>query len=168
MIYKFSALPIKTQAVFFRNWQHDFTFILKWKGPKITKTILKKKTRVEGIIPPDFMNLYKGDQSWVFIIGRTDVKAETPIVWPADAKSWLIWKDPDAGKDWGQEEKGMTEDEMVGWHHRLSGHGFRRTPGVGDGQGGLACCGSWVTKSRTRLNDWTELKGTLINIVILV
>ena len=65
----------------------------------------------------------KGDQSWVFI-GRTDAKAETPILWRPDAKSWLIWKDPDAGKDWGQEEKGMTEDEMVGWHHQLNGHGF--------------------------------------------
>ena len=65
----------------------------------------------------------KGDQSWVFI-GRTDVEAETPVLWPADGKSWLIWKDPDAGKDWGQEEKGMTEDEMVGWHHWLNGHGF--------------------------------------------
>ena len=65
----------------------------------------------------------KGDQSWVFI-GRTDVEAETPILWPLDAKSWLIWKDPDAGKDWGQEEKGTTEDEMVGWHHQLNGHEF--------------------------------------------
>ena len=63
----------------------------------------------------------KGDQSWVFI-GRTDVEAETPILWPLDTKSWLIWKDPDAGKDWGQEAKGMTEDEMVGWHHWLNGH----------------------------------------------
>ena len=65
----------------------------------------------------------KGDQSWVFI-GRTDVEAETPILWPPDAKSWLTGKDPDAGKDWGQEEKGMTEDEMAGWHHQLNGHGF--------------------------------------------
>ena len=65
----------------------------------------------------------KGNQSWVFI-GRIDVEAETPILWPPDAKSWLIWKDPDAGKDWGQEEKGMTGDEMVGWHHRLNGHEF--------------------------------------------
>ena len=83
----------------------------------------------------------KGDKSWVFI-GRTDVEAEIPILWPPDVKSWLIWKDPDAGKDWGQEEKGMTEDEMAGWHHRLDGHGFGWTPGVGDEQGGLACCGS--------------------------
>ena len=84
----------------------------------------------------------KGDKSWVFI-GRTHVEAETPIFWPPDAKSWLILEDPDAGKDWGQEEKGPTEDEIVGWHHRLSGHGFGWTPGVGDGQGGLACCSSW-------------------------
>ena len=74
----------------------------------------------------------KGDQSWVFL-GRTDAEAETPIVWPPDAKSWLIWIDPDAGKDWGQEEKGTTEDEMVAWHHRHNGHGFGWTTGVGDG-----------------------------------
>jgi len=100
----------------------------------------------------------KGDQSWVFI-GRTDVEAETPILWPHDAKSWLIGKDPDAGKDWGQEEKGTTEDEMVGWHHQLNGHGFGWTPGAGDGQGGLACCGSWARKEldMTEWLNWTEL-----------
>ena len=101
----------------------------------------------------------KGDQSWVFT-GRTDVEAETPIFWPPDVKSWLIGKDPDAGRGWGQEEKGKTEDEMVGWHHRLDGHGFGWTPGVGDGQGGLACCSSWGCKesdTTERLN-WTELK----------
>ena len=102
----------------------------------------------------------KGDQSWVFI-GRTDVDAETPILWPPDTKSWLIWKDPDAGKDWRQEEKGTTEDEMAGWHHQLNGYGFGWTLGVGDGQGGLACCGSWVAKSRTWLSDWTELNWGL-------
>ena len=83
----------------------------------------------------------KGDQSWVFI-GRTDVEAGSPILWPPNAKSLLIWKDPDAGKNWGQEEKGMIEDVIFGWHHRLNGHGFGWTPGVGDGQGSLACCGS--------------------------
>ena len=82
----------------------------------------------------------KGDQPWVFI-GRTDVEAETPVLWTPDVKSWLIWKDPDAGKDWGQEEKGTTEDEMVGWHHQLNGHGFGWTLEVDDGQGGLECCG---------------------------
>ena len=100
----------------------------------------------------------KGDQSCVFT-GRTDVEAETPILWPTDAKSWVIWKDPVPGKDWGQEEKGMTEDEMVGWHHQLSGHGFGWTPGVGDRQGGLMCCGSWGPKSWTRLSNWTELNN---------
>ena len=94
----------------------------------------------------------KGDQSWVFI-GRTDVEAETPILWPPDAKNWLIGKDPDSGKDWGQEEKGMTEDEMVGWHYRLNGHGFGWTPGVGDGQGGLMCYSSWGCRVR---HDWAS------------
>ena len=100
----------------------------------------------------------KGDQSWVFI-GRTDAEAETPILWPPDVKStWLIWKDPDAGKDWGQEEKGTTDDKMVGWHHRLNGHGFEWTPGVGDGQGGLACCSSWGHKESdtTEQLNWTD------------
>ena len=101
----------------------------------------------------------KGDRSWVFI-GRTDVEAETLLLWPLDVKSWLIGKDPDAGKDWRQEEKGTTEDEMVGWHHQLNGHGFGWTPGVGDGQGGLVCCSSWGRKELDmpeRLN-WTEGK----------
>ena len=97
----------------------------------------------------------QGNQSWIFT-GRTDVEAETPILWPPDAKSWLIWKDADAGKDWGHEEKGMTEDEMVGWHHRLNGHGFGWTPAVGDGQGGLACCGSWGRKETGLRLNWTE------------
>ena len=97
----------------------------------------------------------KGDQSWVFI-GRTDVEAETPILWPPDAKSWLIGKDPDAGKDWGQEEKGTMEDEMVGWHYRLDGHGFGWTLGVGDGQGGLAYSNSWGHKE-SDTTEWTEL-----------
>ena len=100
----------------------------------------------------------KGDQSWVFI-GRTDVEAETPILWLPDVKIWLIGKYHDAGKDWGQEEKGTTEDEMVGWHHPLNGHGFGWTPGVGDGHGGLACWGSWGHKQSdmTEQLNWTEL-----------
>ena len=90
-------------------------------------------------------------------IGRIDVEAETPILWLPDAKNWLIWKDPDAGKDW-RHEKGVTEDEMVGLHHRLNGHGFGWTLGVGDEQGGLACCSSWGCKESNtpeRLN-WTD------------
>ena len=102
----------------------------------------------------------KGNQSWIFI-GRIDAEAETPILWPPEAKSWLIWNDPDAGKDWEQEEKGTTENEMVGWHHQLSGHGFGWTLGVGGGQGGLVRCGSWGHKeldTTERLN-WTEQIG---------
>ena len=102
----------------------------------------------------------KGDQSWVFI-GRTDVEAEIPILWPPHAKSWFIGKDFDAGRDWGQEEKGTTEDEMVGWHHRLNVQEFGWTPGVGDGQGGLVCCNSWGHKESdmTEWLNWTELNG---------
>ena len=104
----------------------------------------------------------KGGQTWVFI-GRTDVEAETPILWPPDAKSWVIGKDPDAGKDWGQ-EKGMTEDEMAGWHHWLDGHGFGWTPGVGDGQEGLVCYRSWGHKESdvTERVNWTELMPGLM------
>ena len=103
----------------------------------------------------------KGDQSWVFI-GRTDVEAETPILWPPDLKNWLIGKDPDAGKDWRQ-EKGMTEDEMAGWHHRLNGHGFGWTPGVGDGQGGLAYCGSWGRKELD-MTEWRTEWNWVMNL----
>ena len=105
----------------------------------------------------------KGDQSWV-LFGRTDVEAEAPILWPPDAKSWLIWKDPDARKDWRQEEKGTTEDEMVGWHHWLDEHGFGWTLRVG-GQGGLACCDSWGHKESdtTELLNWTLAKKGDLN-----
>ena len=98
----------------------------------------------------------KGDQSWVFI-GRTEAKAETPILWPPHVKSWLIGKDFDAGRDWGQEEKGTTEDEMAGWHHWLDGCESEWTPGVGDGQGGSACCNSWGHKESdtTYWLNWT-------------
>ena len=122
---------------------------------------------IRWAVPLDCKNIQpvhpKWDQSLVFN-GRTDVEAETPILWPPDAKSWLIWKDPDAGKDWGQEEKGMPEDEMVGWHHRLDGREFEWTPGVGDGHGGLVCCSSWGRKesdTTERLN-WTVLLTLLV------
>ena len=100
----------------------------------------------------------KGNQSWIFI-GRTDIEAETPILWYPNAKSWLIVKDPDAGKDWRQEEKGMTEGEMAGWHHWLNGHEFAKTPGFGDGQGGLACCDLWGRKESdtTEQLNWTDM-----------
>ena len=98
----------------------------------------------------------KGDQSCVFF-GRTDAKAKTPILWPPHVKSWLTGKDCDAGRDWGHYEKGMTEDEIAGWHHRLDGQEFGWSPEVGDGQGGLACCNSWGRKESDILSNWTEL-----------
>ena len=102
----------------------------------------------------------KGDQSWV-VFGRNDAEAETPVLWPPHAKSWLIGKDPDAERDWGQEEKGTTEGEMAGWHHQLHGCESEWTPGVGDGQGGLVCCDSWGHKDldMTERLNWTELNG---------
>ena len=87
----------------------------------------------------------KENQSWIFI-GRTDAEAETPILWPPDANSWFLGKDPDAGKDWRQEEKGMTENEMVRWHHQLNEHESEEALGVGDGQGSLTCCSPWGHK----------------------
>ena len=108
----------------------------------------------------------KRNQSWIFI-GRTDAEAETPILWLPDAKNWFIWKDPDPGKDWRQEEKGTTEDEMVGWYHQLDGHEFEHTPGVGEGQGSLACCSPCGHKESdmteglnwTGSRSWFPLKG---------
>ena len=99
----------------------------------------------------------KGNQSWIFI-GRTDAETESPLLWPPDVKNWLIGKDPDAGKDWRQEEKGTTEYEMVGWHHQLDGPEFEPAPGVGDGQGSLVCCSPWGRKEQTQLRDWTDFK----------
>ena len=99
----------------------------------------------------------KGSQSWIFF-GRANAEAEAPILWPPDVKNWLLRKDPDAGKDWRHEEKGTTEDEMVGWHHRLNGLEFEEVPGVGDGQGSLACCRPWGCKEldTTEWLNWTE------------
>ena len=99
----------------------------------------------------------KGDQSWIST-GRTDAEAKTPVLWPPHVKSWLIGKDPDAGKDWGQEEKGMTEDEIVGWHHLLDAHEFEKALGVGDGQGSLPCCSWWSCKESdmTEWVNWTD------------
>ena len=108
----------------------------------------------------------KGDHSWVFF-GRTDAEAETPVLWPPDAKSWPIGKDPDVGKDWGQEEKGMTEDEMVEWHQWLTGHEFGWTPGVGDGQEGLACCSAWGRKE-SDTTEWLNGRETWNNHILWI
>ena len=120
------------------------------------RRFLRDSHQIQMSVPPEIQPVHpKGDQSWVFIEG-SDVEAETPIIWPPHAKNWLIGKDPDAGKDWGQEEKWMTEDEMIGWHHPLNGQEFGWAPGVGVGQGGLACCSSWCRRVG---DDWvTELR----------
>ena len=122
-------------------------------------TVVLEKTLESSLDCKEIQPVYpKWDQSWVFI-GRPDAKAETPILWPPHVKSWLIGKDPDSGRDWGQEEKGTTEDEMAGWHHQLDGHEFEQTLGVGDGWGGLACCDSWGRKESdmTERLNWNEL-----------
>ena len=109
----------------------------------------------------------EGDQPWDFF-GRNDAKAETPALWPPHVKSWLIGKDSDSGRNWGQEEKGMTEDEMAGWHHWLDGRESQWTLGVGDGQGGLACCNSWGRKESdmTEWLNWTELNKPLKSCIL--
>ena len=124
------------------------------------KNVVLEKTLESPLDSKEIQPVHpKGDQSWV-LIGGTDVEAETAVLWPPDAESWFIWKDPDAGKGSGQEEKGTTEDEMIGWHHQHNGHGFGWTLGVDDGQGGLVCCGSWGHKESdmTEQLNWTELK----------
>ena len=122
-------------------------------------TVVLEKTLESPFSCKEIRAVYpKGDQSWTFI-GRIDVEAETLALWPPDVKNWLIWKDPDAGNDWRQEEKGMTEGEMVGWHHWLNGHEFKQSPRDGEGQGSLACCSPWGHKK----SDSTEwLNNNLI------
>ena len=122
-------------------------------------TVVLEKTFESHLDCKEIQSVHpKGVQSWVFI-GRTDAEAETLVLWPPHVKGWLIGKDPDAGRDWGQEEKG-TEDEMAGWHHQFDGQEFEWTPGVGDGQRGLACCDSWGHKESDWLIHWTELNWT--------
>ena len=141
------------------SWEEGSWFVRKCKG-LVSVEVLKNwcfwtvvlKTLESPLDCKEIQPVHpKGDQFWVFF-GRTDAKAETPVLWLPHAKSWLIGKDPDGGRDWGQEEKGMTEDEMAGWHHRFDGRKSEWTPGVGDGQGGLACSNSWGRKE----SDTTE------------
>ena len=143
-------------------WMWDLDYKESWAPKNWCFWIVMLKTLKSTLDCKEIQLVHpKGDQSWVFI-GRTDVEAETPILCPPHVKSWLIGKwCSDAGKDWGQEEKGTKEDEMAGWHHRLDGHEFGWTPGVGDGQGGLACCNSWGYKEldMTERLNWTEQYG---------
>ena len=109
-------------------------------------TVVLEKTLESPLDCKEIQTVHpKGNQSWIFI-GKTDAEAEIPIFWPPDAKNWLIWKDPDAGKDGRQKEKGATEDEMVGWHPWINGHKFKQTLGDSEGQRSLACCNPWGHK----------------------
>ena len=118
--------------------------------------------------PEKEMATHSNTLAWK-ILARTDAEGETPILWPPDAKSWLIWKDPDAGKDWRREEKGSAEDEMVGWHHWPDGHEFKQAPGIGDGQGSLACCSPWGRKESdtTEQLNWTDYIKQINNRALL-
>ena len=160
--YYFMNKSLSSQGYGFSN-SHVWMWQLDYKESRASKnwcfwTVVLEKTLESPLDCKKIQTIHpKGDQSWVFI-GRTDAEAETPILWPPDVKNWLIWKDPGAGKDWRQEEKGTAEDEIFGWHHRLNGHEFGRTPGVGDGQGGLAYCSPWGHKEsdKTERLNWTE------------
>ena len=145
-------------SVFFFS-SHVWMWKLGYKGTWVLKnwffwTVVLEKTLESPLGSKEIHPVHpKGNKSWIFI-RMTD--SEAPILWPPDVKNWLIRKDPDAGKGWRQEEKGTTENEMVGWHHWLNGHEFEQSLGVGDGQGGLACCSPGVTKSQIWLSDWTK------------
>ena len=135
-----------------------FDFLLQLLLPSYFWTVVLETTLENTLGSKEIKPVHpKGNQSWIFI-GRTDAEAETPIFWPPDEKNWLIWKDPDAGKDRGQEEKETTEDEMVGRHHWLDRHESEQALGVGDGQGSLACCTSWGSKELDTAEwlNWTE------------
>ena len=142
-------------------WMWELDYKENWT-PKnwCTWTVVLEKTLESPLNSKEIQAVHpKGDQPWIFT-GRTHAEAEAPILWPPVAKNWLIWKDPDAGKDWRREEKERTKNEMVGWHHQLDGLEFGWTLGAGDGQGGLTCCDSWGRKEldTTEWLNWTELK----------
>ena len=145
-------VPLPQQMITFECYHVTWRIDAFW-------TVVLEKTLESPLDCKEIQPVYpKWDQSWMFI-GRTDVEAETPILWPPHVKSWLIGKDPDAGRDWGQEEKGTTEYEMAGWYHRLDAQEFGWTLGVGNGQGGLACCDSWGRKE----SDMTEWLNWILN-----
>ena len=152
----FATKGLSSQSYGFSG-SHIWMWVLDYKESWLLKnwclwTVVLEKTLESPLDCKEIQPVHpKGNQSWIFI-GRTNAEAETPILWPPHAKNWLIWKDPDAGKYWRQEEKRPTEDEMVGWHHQLDRHEFEQAPGVSDGQGRLECCSPWGCK------DWaTEL-----------
>ena len=143
------------------SWQQSYREII---DNRLNWTVVLEKTLESPFDCKESQPVHsEGDQPWDFF-GRNDAKAETPVLWPPHAKSWLIGKDSDAGRDWGQEEKGMTEDEMAGWHHWLDGRKSEWTLGVGDGQGGLACCDSWGREESDTTEQlmWSDEKVSLV------
>ena len=151
-------------------WMWELDYEKSW-APKnwCFWTVLLEKTLDSPLDCKEIQPVHpKANQSWIFI-GRTDVEAETQILWPPDVKKGLTWKDPDAGKDWWWEEKGTTENEIVGWHHRLNGHEFKSTPGVGDEQGGLVFCSPWgfketgMTERLNWLTVWFSPEGKILS-----
>ena len=141
-------------------WMWELDYKESWASKNCCfRTVVLEKTLESPLYFKEIQSLHpKGNESWI-VIGRTDAEAETPVLWPPDAKNWLIGKDPDSGQDRRQEEKGMTEDEMVGWHHWLDGHEFEKALGVGDRQESLVCCNPWGCKEPnvSATSDWTEL-----------
>ena len=145
-------------------WMWELDYKESWEpkngcfGTVVLEKTLQSHSDYKEIqpVPP------KGNQSWTFT-GRTDAEDKAPLLWPPDAKNWLFGKDPDAGKDWRQEEKGTTEDGLVGWHHQLDGHGFEQALGVGDGQGGLACCSPWGHKGSDMTEQPNNKNGRILN-----
>ena len=145
--------------IYMLTYNYTFWYIWCFWSNWCLWTVVLEKTLESPLECKDIQPVHsKGDQPWDFF-GRNDARAETPVLWPPHAKSWLIGKDSDAGRDWGQEKKRTTEDEMAGWHHWLNGCESGWTPGVGDGQVGLACCDSWGCKESdmTEWLNWTEL-----------
>ena len=138
-----------------------FTIGATREAPKYSRTVVLEKTLKSSLDCKKIQPVHsEGDQPWDFF-GGNDAKAETPVLWPPHEKSWLFGKDSDVGRDWVQEEKGTTEDEMAGWHHWLDGRESEWTLRAGDGQGGLVCCDSWGRKESdtTEWLNWTELKS---------
>ena len=165
-IFKSRDIPLSTKVCLVISRGHVWMWELDCEESWVLKnwcfwTVVLEKTLESPLDWKEIKSVNpKGNQSWI-CIGRTDVETETLILWPPDVQNWLIGKDPDAGKDWRQEEKGMTEDEMMGWHHQLDGHKFEQALGVGDGQGGLVCCSLWGHKESdpTEQLNWTLRKS---------
>ena len=159
------TLSTKVHVVKVMTWMWELDYKESWV-PKnwCFWTVVLEKTLASPLDCEEIKQVNpKGNQSWIFIV-RTDAEAEAPILWPINVKNRLIGKDPDAGKNWRQEEKGMTEDEMVGWYHRLNGHDFEQAQGAGDGQRRLACCSPWGRKEwdTTEQLNWTCLSVTRV------